>query len=251
MRQDFNKLLCERERRRSSSCYREVRHVKGFSQARDLDEYSDIGGREGMKTRYRKSPGVYQKDFNENLNPLKSFLRTSVGRNWDKVYSEICSTFDKRSVINQHILIHLFQYVETKIIVGDDGRLKYFVPYDYYNVDSGWRDIKTGYFDYYVDPRDGRLCFNKNKKTNRQINRERAAERKAEEAKVLRVIDKENRLEKVNEIWYHVCSKEYDVNVRYFDYAAKLWKNRIERRVDRTTKQLNKKELKQYGVSNG
>ena len=251
MRQDFNKLLCERERRRSGSSYKEVRHVKFFSKARDLDEYSDFGGREGMKTRYRKSPGVWQKEFNENLNPLKSFLRSSVGRKWDKVYSEICSTFDKRSVINQHILIHLFEYVETKIIVGDDGRLKYFVPYDYYGAygaDAGWRDIKTGYFDYYVDPRDGRLQFNKNKKTRRQLNREGIARRNAEEYAVKRKLDENSYLEKIDDIWFHFTSEPYQATVRYFDNIEKIYKTRIETHYKNSKKQLNTKELKHYGL---
>lgn len=250
MRQDFNKLLCERERYNSGSSFKEVRHEKRFIHARDLDEYSDFASREGMKSRYKKSSKVRGKDFKENLNPLKSFLHSSVGRNWNKIYSEICSTFDKRSVINQHILIHLFQYVETKIVVGDDGRLKYFMPYSWSSKESAWKDIKTGYFDYYVDPRDGRLCYNKNKMTDHQIRRERALKTKIEKENVFRKLDEFNSLRKQDNIWYHVFEKHYDADVRYYDYLEKIWKNRIEKRVDRTTKQLNKKELKYYKISN-
>lgn len=128
MREDLNKLLCERERIGHSDrygSYRRLKHFKDESDIEDSDElFTGVGSshRESMKIRY----GYDTKSFNENLNPLYGFIHKSVGKKWDKIYSEICKVFDKRSVINQHILIHLFQKVETKdIVVGTNGKLWY------------------------------------------------------------------------------------------------------------------------------
>ena len=53
------------------------------------------------------------KYFGDNVKPLKRFLNSKVGQNWDKVYSELSGKMDKRSVSGQHLFEHLFQYVET------------------------------------------------------------------------------------------------------------------------------------------
>lgn len=60
------------------------------------------------------------KYFGDNVNPLKRFLNSKVGQNWDKVYSELSKKMDKRSVSGQHLFEHLFQYVEadTTLING-------------------------------------------------------------------------------------------------------------------------------------
>lgn len=243
MRPDFNKLLCERERPRSKDKYCNYRKLRSFDVASNDEEYETLLQREGMKKRY----GYDTKNFNENLNPLEGFLRARLGRNWDDVYSEICSTFDKRSVINQHILIHLFQYVEIQI-AEIDGELKYFSPYEYYE-SNGWKPIARGYFDYYVDPRDGCLMPNVGKKTHNQINRELAAKRKAEEAKVYRKLNETDCLRKEDGIWYSFTNEPYVATVSYLDPETKLTKYRSETRFYSKKKQLNKKELKFYGLN--
>lgn len=237
MRSDFNKLMCERERPHSSDCFGNYRQLKKFN-----DDYDyEVGGREGMKFRY----GYDSKSFNENLNPLYGFVRGNVGRKWDKIYSEICSTFDKRSVINQHILIHLFQYVEINIYVIE-GKLKYLATYG-----KGYSDIKDGHFDYYVDPRTGKLCFNKNKRPWRQVARERAEAAQVELAKTLRKIDENTSLEKIEDVWYKIEEKKYFVKERYLDKVdgVVVEKTRNVPRVDIHKKQLNKKEIKLYGLN--
>ncbi len=151
MRPDFNKLLVERERHGSGMSFGDVRHNKRASESDRLQ----IGGRESMKRRH-KIAGEY-KSFNENLNPLKGFLHSKVGKKWDKVYSEIKKTFDTRGVINNHILEHLFDYVEinTKVV----GGVSMILQSQY----EGYVPIKkkiyqgSRYPSYYVCPKDGTL----------------------------------------------------------------------------------------------
>lgn len=172
MRSDFNKLLTERERFGSSNKYREIRRSKKFD---NID--NEFGGRRPMKDRYNAYYGQSRKEFNENLNPLKGYLRTRVGKPWNDTYSEIRTNFDARKVINNHILEHLFQYVEIDVIIVDG---KPCFPYPYNG--NAYRDVREGYSDYFVDPRDGLL-----KATNADLHRKRAREeRKASEAAELK-----------------------------------------------------------------
>ena len=208
MRSDFNKLLTERERLSSRSSFHEVRRTKTFNQ---VDGDVAMGGREGMRHRYSWWYDE-RKQFNENLRPLRNFLQVNVGRKWDDVYSEICKNFDKRKVINQHILTHLFQYVETntrlidgkvcflerhKYSRGEDG--KHYKEFDYSN---RWSDIKENTsFDYYVDPRTGclRVITREGKKTTRD---RVAASMKNHEASYWRIVDATHRLYKRDGVWY-------------------------------------------------
>lgn len=190
MRPDFNKLLTERERLGHGMKFHEVRGAKGN---RTFDEDA-VGGKESIHRRRRESL-VPRKRFNENLNPLKDFLRTNTGRPWDKVYGDICKAFDKRKVINNHILEHLFQYVETKDLEVIEGKV-------YWR--SNWRGlvpIKESYSEWYVDPRDGIL-----KKTSKQPKHsvkklEEAARAKKIDA-VFKVINRDAHLILSDNIWW-------------------------------------------------
>lgn len=204
MREDLNKLLCERERPRSYDHYCNYRNLERFNSLHDVpyddedfaEPFTGIGSgsRESMKYRY----GWDSKSFNENLNPLWGVIRKNVGRKWDKVYSELCQVFDKRSVINQHILTHLFQTVEINVVV-EDGEL--WVTQRYRSAPVQLRDSDV---EYYVDPRDGILKFNAHRKSYRTVRREREAAEKAAKAKVLRVIDANTELHLINGVWFEV-----------------------------------------------
>lgn len=177
MRDDLNKLLCERERPGSANRYREYRRKKDFIEDRS-GEGADLPTREGMKKRY----GWNAKPFGENLNPLWGMVRKNVGRPWDKVYSELCSVFNMRSVINQHILDHLKYFVEQNCYEEDE------IVYVRSNYGPD-RPIKDSSTEYYVHPRTGILLRNKWYKSHKSISRQRDAERKNQELKTRRVIE--------------------------------------------------------------
>ena len=54
------------------------------------------------------------KTLNENLNPLKRYLASQVGRPWRKVYSEISEHLKPTSTVQQHVRDHLQDFVATK-----------------------------------------------------------------------------------------------------------------------------------------
>lgn len=205
LRQDLNKLLCEHERHGSHRSYGEDRRLKPFE---DLykDRYDDddepftgVGNvaRESMRARFN---WMYnRKEFGENLSPLYGIVRKNVGRRWDKVYSELCEVFDMRSVINQHILQHLYRFVEKDVFVGDDGKLWIRSKYGGSNFPLYGSDT-----EYYIDPRDDILKRNHRRKTYRQANRERAIEAERQRAKVLHKVSETIELHKINDVWFVV-----------------------------------------------
>lgn len=148
MRDDFAKQLTERERIGHSRSYADVRGLKAF---KHVDQY--FGGRESMKARHRLN---YQtKSFNENLNPLKGWLHSCIGKQWDKCYGELRKKFDARKVVNAHILEHLFDYVEVNAYLKG-GKVVFLQLYRYGGQDREL-PIKQCRADYYVCPKDGTL----------------------------------------------------------------------------------------------
>lgn len=155
MKKDLNKLLTERQRVGSSRSYHEVRRYRKFD-ARDLDAAPT---RESMTKRYRVF-GNY-KEFNEHLNPLWGVIRKNANRPWDKVYSELCRVFDMRSVINQHILTHLFDFVCIDVQIVD-GLIR---------VKHRWgqtASLADTHYEYYVHPTTKLLLRNKQYRSHRQ-----------------------------------------------------------------------------------
>lgn len=103
------------------------------------------GGREAMKPRPQ---GKNQTDL---LGPLKKFLRSHLGQNWDDVWSEICAQADNRSVVGHHLRRH-FTYMVEFPVLGDDGKL--YSEYAHRRFD----EVSEYHGGFYVDPRNNKLC---------------------------------------------------------------------------------------------
>ena len=194
MRPDFNKLLVERERIHHGDHFHNYRNVRGPKGLED----DEVGGREKMRIRYNH--GYDRKSFNENLNPLWGWLRSCIGKKWDKCYSELCKTFDMRGVINAHILQHLWQEVEKNTFVGEDGRVMF--NDSGYGANKGPKPIKECYKDYYVCPKDGTLKKTQ-KQPRRSIIKQREAEKRQKELAVKRVLNDKEVLHLIDGVWYH------------------------------------------------
>jgi len=136
------------------------------------------------------------KEFTDVLNPLKRFLRSNVGRPWDKVYSELSAGLDKRKTTGRHIFQHVEQMVERECYVGDDGKVRYSRYRGY--IFGGDNDQQVR--GYYVHPRTGLLCEGR-----RQSRRERKRELMLAQGEVTRLyLDKDVGYQKHEGIWYRV-----------------------------------------------
>mgnify|MGYP003582218477 CR=1 FL=1 len=197
MRKDLNKLLCEEERYGSSRSFKEVRRKKVFQADEEFQ-----AGRESMKKRHVVSGN--EKMFGEHLSPLYGIVRKNVGRKWDDVYSELAEVFDFRSVINDHILQHLWGYVERYAYV-DDGVIMVRGRYS-----RGAEQLELSSTEFYIHPTTGVLCKNEQYKTYDQQRREREAEREAEKRKTCVPFGKNQELRRrdENSPWF-VCTIAY------------------------------------------
>lgn len=200
MRKDLNKVLCEHERHRSWDNFSNYRHKKVYAVGAG-EEMENLPGRESMKERF--NAGWNNKEFGENLTPLWGFVRKNVGRPWDKVFSELCKTFNMSSVINQHILQHLDGFVEQECF-EEDG-----VVYVRSSRGGHASPLSTNWTtEYFVHPRTGILLKNKHFKSYKQIRTDGHQARATEEAKIHIVIDKDIELcrHDENSTWF-VCEQ--------------------------------------------
>lgn len=151
-RKDLAKALCE-DGRRGSRDY--MGGNKGFEKdhkfrnAEDREEeYSDLESlpkRESMKYRLR---GDWDggRQFSENLAPLYGLIHKHVGKNWDKLYSEICELAPPNgSNIFRHVHQHLHDYIGTNTQLCADGTIQV-------NRYDGWYSPESAGYDYYVHP---------------------------------------------------------------------------------------------------
>lgn len=197
LRTDLNKVLCEHERYGGMGDTYRV-HRKSLV----IDEEFSAG-----KEPMRKIYGWQRKNFSENLNPLKGLIRKNVGRKWNDFFSELNRVFDTRSVINRHILEHLYDYCEQNVLW--DGKELYV---NYYG-----RELLTSkhYTPFFVDPRDGIIKVNPGVelyKQQRRINRE------AQIAKQLlteRKISKNERYIKTDGTWFYEKTVDLTRSVKH------------------------------------
>jgi hypothetical protein len=186
MRSDMKKVVVERPRGQSYVPNRKfgarLRYIPGH-------DYEEQPKRVGISASYR-GYGYSAKWLRDLLGPLDRFLRTNVGRPWNEVYSEICSTLDKREITGHHLISHL--EVETHCFIGSNGKVCHL----------RWGNHETGVEEFYVHPLTGLLCYAE-RPNRRELKRQRLL---AEEVTWL-VINDETAYRKHEGIWYRVKYK--------------------------------------------
>lgn len=255
MRADMYKVIVERPRRGG-----------GFRDEMPAPvDLSDSPRQEGLRRRHRCRKGL-----NENLSPLRRYLASQVGRPWDKVFSAICAGIDRRNTVQRHIHQHLEDFVAIRVYdVG--GELQ---------IDGRWRgriSLATYWApEFYVHPRHGLLCVNEDRIQTRHdcAQRRRASMRAARENRCVnrRVLDTSTQLHRIAGVWYRVelsaITNEAMLD-RCIDALRKLPLDRCPREIAmkgvassrdlfgdpnvyaRNKRQLNARELRQYGLFNG
>src|SRR5580658_3830432 len=106
MREDMYKVIVERPRRGKE------RDAIAARLRNDLDGPMRLGIRAGY--------GYCS--LNENLAPLRRYLRAQIGRPWNKVFSEICAGIDRRNTVQHHIHRHLRDFIAVDV-AARGGRL--------------------------------------------------------------------------------------------------------------------------------
>lgn len=141
MRQDIAKVLCERPRLGGDN------HNKGGRTKNK--SFDDLPSKESMRGKHVRN--YSGKVLNEYLAPLRRFVETTEGRNWDEVYSEIRALIKPGNAVMEHILEHLEQYVTIKVVRDDSAPYGLVGHYVLSSRSRGFRfNIQPG--DLYVDP---------------------------------------------------------------------------------------------------
>ena len=148
----------ERQKRRDKrlkeeliECYRygssDPTKRKGYKKRFVGQDFEKARNKEGIKL---MSGGW--KTQTDNLNPMIRFLEKSQGKFWDKVYSELCRTMDKNSVLGQHVFDHMWDFVVKDVYI-ENGRIYGFNKWGEEGelMSSRWRPR------YYVHPKSGVL----------------------------------------------------------------------------------------------
>lgn len=99
-----------------------------------------------------------RKQLNENLAPLKKYLRRQVGRPWNKVYQDISRGLRPTSAVQQHVRDHVWDYVERHVTLGPKGRV--------FGPPKSCRSYDWSLFpgDLYIHPRTGLLAVVKKRR---------------------------------------------------------------------------------------
>lgn len=229
MRADFTKVLTERPRSGGPS-YKDIRKKK---ERKKIGE-DDKGSKEGMRYPY----GYNQKNFTDLIGPLYKFLRSRVGKRWDKVYSEICSQLKGRSTQQQHLLQHL-NWAVTTDLAFENGKLVHAngIPFPKYN-------YRRGDNLFYVDPRDGILKAPTEKQIKRFIRK-----RKPPKIEEFKADGTTYRL--VGGIWYRIITKTINYQLWVgVDPETKKNLYRPATKIEETKVQLNTATLRKFGITN-
>jgi hypothetical protein len=162
MRYDFGKCVIERPRRSSGARSLKVAKVGKLS-IKDADwaEWDNDGPLRitNGHLMHKYDRKLEEKDFTDVLGPLKGYMRKSVGRKWDAVWSELVQHLGTGAWPLEHILTQHID-VEKSTFMGADGKV---YAYEKYRGGKATcvSEIESYYHTrdaYYVHPTTGLLC---------------------------------------------------------------------------------------------
>jgi len=203
-----------------------------------------------------RRPHKDRKSFGEHLGPLRRWLRSQVGRPWDKVYSEACAVIKPDSVVRNHIKFHLLQFVQRHTFMRD-GQVWCFTD-GWYGNELPVEQAASHWSPFYVHPKTGLLC--EMPLSPRFRWRDQAAERRA---KTQRWVKENLLLRRIQGLWFSCVVEAFPVrSVRedtpwHFDLAERRLISPSQAReiygkeVYCTAKrQLSRQELRVAGLAN-
>jgi hypothetical protein len=240
MRPDMGKCVIERPRRGSATALSaKARHYGKIVEYDDGPDYEGLtrlpvsSKQEG----YNKKLG--DKDFTDVLGPLHRYLRSSCGRLWNDVYSEVKWTLGNagwgvRHIISAHVdvAIHTYRGADGNVWVSDK---------------HGVHQAGGLYYDFHVEPESGIL------REGTQYRKWRSVTREKEKTKPLEFVPIEDGKEyrKIAGIWYLHEFQEVEVKTPVFLRGSLFRVHSETRIISKSKRQLGKKQLKELGLRNG
>ncbi|MBW4614292.1 MAG: hypothetical protein KME21_13670 [Desmonostoc vinosum HA7617-LM4] len=226
----LNEIVIERPRggRRLS-----LKSVTGNKKA--LEKITYEASTDGLLCPYLLKPRRKTKYFSDHLGPLYRWLRSQVGKPWNNVYSELSYRLNATTLSGQHILSHVWDFVELNVVLIDG------IPYRKDNHkhrlgEFNWRWRKQ----LYVHPEQMILCQIEKIPNQPEIKRNN-----------LVILDPYHQYHLLNDIWYLITLADFPATQLAFDVLLKAVINyetarqQYGRKIYAISKrQCNKKEIK-------
>jgi hypothetical protein len=168
-----------------------LKKLKGFK--KQLHKLTEEATEDGLLSPYLIKPRNKSKYLSDHLGPLRRFLRSHVGQPWNDVYSKLCQQLDPKTMAGQHVLTHLWDYVERYVELIDN------IPYSKRTDRRFPHRLDTYYTDqFYVHPETGILCA-----SARQPQKRWNPSRRDVVA-----LDQDHEYHQLNGIWYLITFEE-------------------------------------------
>ncbi|MDF0552874.1 hypothetical protein [Kamptonema sp. UHCC 0994] len=163
-----------------------LKKVTGYK--KHLTKITEEASTDGLLSPYLIKPRNKTKFFSDCLGPLYRWLRSKVGKLWDDVYREMSQLVDITTLSGQHLLSHVWSYVERNVVMIDG------VPYHKSSI-YHWQPNPIGYSQekLYIHPDSGILCLAK-----------KIPYKPPEKPKDFLRIDAYHHYRKIDDIWYLV-----------------------------------------------
>jgi hypothetical protein len=142
MRKDMGKVVIERPRTGGMLSYKDIRRSKASQEFKKI-KISDVSGIDDVLTedeeiqletlpkggieKMKQSYGWETKEFSDLLGPIKRYLHSKVGENWDDVWSEVCQTLK-----GNHPVEHVREHVEDMVDLRKEAVRKYYTWANFY-----------------------------------------------------------------------------------------------------------------------
>jgi hypothetical protein len=209
MRKDMSKVIVERPRMGRSRARINTGRTRVVVDDDGEPLRASRGGRAPKSDKLQKT-----KNLNENLNPLKRYLASEVGRPWRKVFSEISEHLKSTSTVQQHVRDHLDDFVAVRTrsekgVVWAQTRWGRPLPIS-----------DTGHL-YYEHPRTGLLLKNDTRVTWKQAERNLKKLEEADRAKRMRVIDATTQVHLFDGAWWEVKLAKIPAGAPYVDVVRR------------------------------
>lgn len=234
MKKDMGKCVLERPRRGSNRRCAKAREFGKF--VKDDEGQIEYEGITRIPVSWKKY-GWDHREFSDVLGPIEGYLRSSCGRLWNDVYSEIARVLGNAGYALGHIITdHL--NVETTTYRDNDGNL-------WACNKNGIEELSRFYYrsKFYVEPETGIL---------RETPRKRYRHRPAEIPDVV-ILSNNSEYRKISGIWYYRTYELIDEAgpIQRGRYGLSPIRDRGQFLLWEKKRQLGKKQLKELGLKNG
>lgn len=179
----LNEIVIERPR---GGMRISLKKLTGYKKA--LKKITDEASEDGLLRPYLVKTRKRTKHFSDHLGPLYRWLHSQVGKPWDAIYKELCQQLETRTLSGQHILFHVWGYVERHVELING------VPYPQSRNSYSHR-YPLGYWreQLYVHPDTGILCIAK-----------KAPRIHTKKRNDLLIVNNDYHYRQLNNVWYLV-----------------------------------------------